>query len=570
MLRYYFSETFNIYYMKKIYLFLFTIALSAGSVFSQKTNEIYFSPNAAPTGPVRNIAEWEPTEAVMVAYHKKSDNNGWGISSTVLKDIASVAKLIIVCPSSYQNTVQGNMTSWGISNYSFIITSTTDSWWTRDYTGWFIADGNNTVGIVDFPYNRDRPNDDVVPAKQASLLGISNYYMGLTHTGGNYMCDGYGTGASTTLVQTENSSMTISQIQTLVKNYLGLDDYIMYEDAQGDYIAHIDCWAKFLAPDKILVDSVPSSDPRWSEYESAATYFKNKTCPYGYKYKVTRVLIGGSGSSPVRPYSNSLICNNRVFVPIAGGSNATADTACLRAYRKAMPGYIVKGYTPNASWYNTDALHCRTHEVADRGMVYIQHYPLYGEINSYSGYDVTAKVLSYAKKNIATGYPKVVYKVNSGAWDSIPMTLTSTNNYKATIPVQNNGSMVYYYITATDVDGKRANHPYIGSPDPYPFKAVGTNVNVNELTATPNFTFFAFPNPGTTADLINLSINCEKAESATVKIYSITGSLMHEENLELNAGINLSPINSKEFARGVYYITIQTASSVLTKQLVIQ
>ena len=44
MLRYYFSETFNIYYMKKIYLFLFTIALSAGSVFSQKTNEIYFSP----------------------------------------------------------------------------------------------------------------------------------------------------------------------------------------------------------------------------------------------------------------------------------------------------------------------------------------------------------------------------------------------------------------------------------------------------------------------------------------------------------------------------------------------
>ena len=46
--------------------------------------------------------------------------------------------------------------------------------------------------------------------------------------------------------------------------------------------------------------------------------------------------------------------------------------------------------------------------------------------------------------------------------------------------------------------------------------------------------------------------------------------VMHEENLELNAGINVNPIDSKEFARGVYYITIQTASSVITKQLVIQ
>ncbi len=551
--------------MKKIYLFLFTIVLSIGSVFSQKTNEIYFSPNAAPTGPVRNIAEWEPTEAVMIAYL-----NGFGISNTVIKDISRVAKLIITCPSGSQSSVSSTMSSLGITNYSFI-TTTVDSWWTRDYSAWCIADGNNTVGLVDFPYNRNRPNDDIVPGKQATLLGISSYLMNLTHTGGNYMCDGYGTGASTTLVQTENSSMTISQIQTLVKNYLGLDDYIMYEDAQGDYIAHIDCWAKFLAPDKILVDSVPSSDSQWSAYESAANYFKNKTCPYGYKYKVTRVLIGGSGSSPVRPYSNSLICNGRVFVPIVGGSsNATADTACLRAYRKAMPGYIVKGYTPNASWYNTDALHCRTHEVADRGMVYIQHYPLYGEINSYSGYDVTAKVLSYAKKNIATGYPKVVYKVDNGTWDSIPMTLTSTYNYKATIPVQNNGSMVYYYITAKDVDGKRANHPYIGSPDPYPFKAIGTYVNVNELTVAPSFTFFPMPNPATSKDLISLSVNCEKAESATVKIYSITGSVMHEENLELNAGINVNPINSKELASGIYYVTIQTASSVLTKQLVIQ
>ena len=45
-----------------------------------------------------------------------------------------------------------------------------------------------------------------------------------------------------------------------------------------------------------------------------------------------------------------------------------------------MPGYTIvpimeSSYTP---WLSTDALHCRTHELADLGMLYLKHYPLLG------------------------------------------------------------------------------------------------------------------------------------------------------------------------------------------------
>lgn len=153
-------------------------------------------------------------------------------------------------------------------------------------------------------------------------------------------------------------------------------------DAQGDYIKHIDCWGKFLAVDKVLIDSVPSSDPRYSNYQSAAAAFANTNCSYGYKYKVYRAFIQSSKNG--EPYSNSFICNDKVYLAFKGTSN---DNACLNVYKKAMPGYTIKGYMASGSapWYPTDALHCRVHEIADRSMLYIGHMPLFGKQCSSTG-----------------------------------------------------------------------------------------------------------------------------------------------------------------------------------------
>ena len=51
-----------------------------------------------------------------------------------------------------------------------------------------------------FPYNRPRPNDDNIPVVLAQQMDIPLYGMNLIHTGGNWMDDGMGIGASTDLV----------------------------------------------------------------------------------------------------------------------------------------------------------------------------------------------------------------------------------------------------------------------------------------------------------------------------------------------------------------------------------
>jgi agmatine/peptidylarginine deiminase len=516
-----------------------------------------------PAGPVRNIAEWEPSEAVIIAYL-----SGFGLPVSLIKDLSNTGKVIIDCKSSSQTTAMTTLTNGGVNtaNCQFI-TTTVDSWWTRDYTGWFIADSSNRVAIVDFPYNRpSRVNDDAIPSKQATLLNITLYGMDVEHTGGNYMCDGYGRAVSTDLVLDENS-LTTTQINQRMLSYLGIENYMIRPDAQGDYIKHIDCWAKLLAPDKILVDSVPPSDSRYTHYQAAAAFFASTNSPYGYPYKVYRPLIVSSTGNDA--YSNSFIFKNRVFVPLGG--NATRDSAAIQCYRTAMPGYIVKGYNSSgsAAWYGTDALHCRTHEIADRNMLYIQHFPLWGVINSPTGYAVNAKVVSYAGNNIAAGYPRVVYKVGRlGQWDStLVMAAQGSLQYSATIPVQNDGDTVYYYIKAKDVTGIQAMHAVMGPADPY-FFIVDNPVNIPVMPSNPAISFFTYPNPSKGSFILFTQSNYP--DQATVNIYSLSGRLVYTQATELMKGTSKARISTEGLDRGIYIIEVITRQNISTGKLVIE
>ena len=381
---------------------------------------------------------------------------------------------------------------------------------------------------------------------------------------------GYNNAISTVLVEEENTGMTTSDIQQMAQDYLGINNYMIRPDAQGAYIEHIDCWAKLLAPDKILVDSVPSTDSRYLQYEAAAAFFASTNCAYGYPYKVFRPLIAGSAeTATAEPYSNSFIFKNRVFVPIKGGTSAAHDTAALQCYRRAMPGYFVKGYTSSGSaeWYGTDALHCRTHEIADRSMLYIEHYPLFGLINSTAGYDINAKVVSYGDHNIATNYPMVIYKVNQGQWDSLTMSFVSYLQYKVTIPTQNDGDTIYYYIKAKDVTGKLAYHALMGKLDPHFFIAEGTS-ETQEIVIDSKLSFFTYPNPSKGNFILFLKSNY--TGEATVCIFNITGDLLYSNKVEMVNGNSMRKINTENLSQGVYIIEVQTNSDVISNKLIIE
>lgn len=430
------------------------------------------SSTAAPAYPVRSIAEFEPMEGVLVAYP-------FGVSTALIAEISKDVKVTtIVRNSSEETTVRNYYSSAGVilSNCNFLYASH-DSYWTRDYGPWFVTDGNSQIGIMDFTYNRPRPNDDAINSALASFLNVPFYQMDLTHCGGNYMTDGYGNAASTTLVLDENTSKTQAQINTIMSDYLGISNYHVVADPTGNYIKHIDCWGKFLDVDKIVITKVPTSNSYYTNYENASAYWASQTTAYGNHYQVYRV-----NSPNVEPYTNSLILNKKVFVPIMNNSN---DAAAIQLYQQAMPGYTIIGFT--GSWESTDALHCRVMGIADRGMLYIKHLPLLGDQPVLSQYEISADITPYSGQPVTSGSVKVYYKVDNGSWNILTMTLVSGNTYRAYIPGQAIGSVISYYIQASDNSGRTATHPYIGSPDPHAFNA-GTatgNPPVAAFSATP-------------------------------------------------------------------------------------
>ncbi len=448
---------------------ILTIGLYADRIFEHEIGYILgdraFTETAPPIGPVRPVAEFEPASHVLIRYPL-------GIPLALVTHLSNTAQVVtIVSNTSNQNAATTAFTNAGVnmSNVSFMIAAT-NSYWTRDFGPWFIVDGNDEFGIVDFMYNRPRPSDDAIPSVVAPLLNFNYYGMSLYQTGGNYMTDGINTAAQTQIVHTENTQLTHAQISQKMHAYLGIENFFVINDPNNTYIDHIDCWGKFLAPDKVLIRSVPTTHSQYSEIEAVANFFATTNSAWGYPYRVYRVYTPQN-----QPYTNSLILNKKVFVPIMNNAN---DAAALEVYRQALPGYEVIGIlgTSSAPWESTDALHCRTHEIADQEMLHIAHHPYRGEYELSEWLDFTVEVKAHSGSPIYSDSTFVAYKINQEDWQRAYLTQLVGSLYNTMITGVAAGDTVRYFIHTADESGRSLDHPLTAALDPHIFYFEGDSV----------------------------------------------------------------------------------------------
>ncbi len=401
---------------------------------------------------IRQTAEFERMQGVLIRYPL-------GIPYNLIKEMSEDAIVYTLLRSTYLSQAQTNYANNGVNmaNCQWII-ATTDSYWTRDYGPWWITDESADLGIVDFPYNRPRPNDNLVPGVVATFMGAPLDYMDVYHTGGNYMTDGMGISISTDLVLEENTALTEAQVRQMHEDYLNIQTYHIVPDVNGEYIKHIDCWAKYLDVDKIMIRSVPTGHSQYDEIEAAVDYFESQISAYGTPYQVFRVYTPND-----EPYSNCLILNDKVLLPIMGGAN---DAAAIAAYQAAMPGYEVIGFT--GSWESTDALHCRTRGIPDQGMLYIRHIPVSGTRAAGQPTEIRAKMLAFSGSAL-TGQTLYWKLSTEGTYHAVAMEHRTGVHYSGFIPGQASGATIQYYISASDASGRSETSPLIGSPDPNVF-----------------------------------------------------------------------------------------------------
>ena len=221
-----------------------------------------------PPIPIRNVAEFERMQGVIIRYP-------FGISSSIIAEMSENVTIYCLVSSSQQNSAENTMENGGVNmnNVEFVL-GNTDSYWTRDYGPWWVVDGQRNMSIVDFTYNRPRPNDNETPWKISAHLSVPYYATDIIHAGGNYMTDGLGISASSTLVFEENEISNDSLLE-IMQDYYGIESYHVLADPNNTYIDHIDCWGKYLSPHKVLIREVPTWHAQYDEIEEVADYFSN-------------------------------------------------------------------------------------------------------------------------------------------------------------------------------------------------------------------------------------------------------------------------------------------------------
>ena len=518
-----------------------------------------FTETPPPTGTPRFVAEFEPMQGVMIRYPL-------GIPTSLVAQLSNNCPVYCVVSSSQQSSAQNSFNSAGVnmSNVHFV-NAASDSYWIRDYGPWYIFEDRNPA-IVDNKYNRNRPNDDNMSGVFASYWNIPMYGMNLTHTGGNMMEDGRGHGVSDELVVQENN-YNETNVRNKMRDYLGIDPYHITIDPQGDYIAHVDCWGKYLAPDKILIAQLPASNSHAADYDSVAAYFARTNCCWGYPYQVYRVQEPGGNTTA--PYTNSLILNKSVYVPL--GSNTSYNNQAIQVYQEAMPGYNIVGVTNNdwsIGWQNTDALHCRTRGVMDFNMLFVDHRDVYhGEEEWQAEYPVVSKFIAYSGMDLKQDSLLVYYSIDGGTYQVAHMTATGEpDEYVGYITGYQGGSEIDYYVFGADESGHRYTQPVFAELEPHHF-TVGPHSPSGELVITPSTLWFEVGNQQsfsiineTAGNVVINSIDCEDSFLHILTPDDLPTTLAAGASLNVNVVFLVPP--TKDYIERT--ITISTSVGIRT------
>ena len=521
---------------------------------------VNFTETPPPTGTPRFVGEFEPMQGVMIRYPL-------GIPTSLVVQLANNCHVYCIVSSSYQGSAQNSFQNAGVNmNNVTFVNAPSDSYWVRDYGPWYIFEDRQPA-IVDNIYNRPRPNDDNMSQVFSNFWNIPMYGMNLQHTGGNMMEDGRGHGVSDELVFQENNNNE-ANVRQKMRDYLGIDPYHVTIDPQGDYIAHVDCWGKYLAPDKILIAQLPQSNPQYALYEQVANYFANTNCCWGYPYRVYRVPEPGGYT--LAPYTNSLILNKCVYVPL--GDNSNYNNMALQVYQEAMPGYQIIGVTNNdysISWENTDALHCRTRGVMDFHMLFVDHRDvLHGTEEWQPQYPVVSKFIAYSGQDLKQDSLLVYYTINHGEYQATHMTATGNpDEYVGYISGYQAGDTISYYVFGADESGHRYTQPVFAELDPHEF-IVGSFVPTGEVEITPDTIWFTQMGTqtfniinGTESDVTIETINPEAGSALNIWEPVLPYDLHPGESVTVEVTLQTAPTKDEYLA---YDIEINTTAGLKT------
>ena len=550
-------------------------------------------PTPPPGSNIRTAAEWEEIEVLTIT---------WRDFPCILKQItaAAVQECRVVIFS--ENVNQTNNYLAGLScggpvamDSVEVVDAESNSIWIRDYgANTVYKEYNDGRVLVDWLYNRPRPDDDAIPDVLADHMGLDLYSTiespgDLMNTGGNWMSDGFGTAFASELILEENGGgtnwwttfpdHTEAEIDEIVQAYHGIDTYVKMDVLPYDGIHHIDMHMKLLDESTLLVAEYPTGVADGPQIEANLQYvLSNFTTKWGTPFDVVRIpsppQYGGgypNQNGDYLTYSNATFVNNTILLPTY---YEQYDTTAIRIWEEAMPGYNVVGIDCDSGNDNiialSGAIHCITHTVAVEDPLMISHLPLNDTEDTDNAYVVNAE-LSH-RSGIANA--TLSWATNpEGPWTDVAMMEASANDlyadYVADIPAQAEGTQVYYYVSAEANSGKSGARPMPAPEGWWSFRVLGESSSLDHVDATTPWQAL-YPNPARA--ITCLELNLPQATECQITLHNAFGqqvALLHDGTL--NRGVQRVFLNAADLATGPYFVTLTTAQGTRwTERLMVE
>jgi agmatine/peptidylarginine deiminase len=527
-----------------------------------------------PVGPVRTAAEWEEVEYLLLTW----DNNYQNILRQIVA--AGVAECKVVITTQNQNTVANYLSSNGINLTNVIfMNAPSNSIWIRDYAGNTIySDEVGDRGLADWIYNRPRPFDNAMPSAHATLTDTPIFITNsgtndLVNTGGNFMSDGLGNAFASELVLEENAPgnqynvtpKTEAQIDAIMSDYMGINNYIKMPVLPYDGIHHIDMHMKLLDEETLLVSRYPTGVADGPQIEANIAYILNNyMTPFGTPYDIKWIDAPPSttGSYPdtggyYRTYSNAVFVNKTIFVPTY---RPEVDAAALAYYAELLPGYNVVGIDVDNAGGNliasSGAIHCITHTIGVNNPLLIVHQPV-DEANVGTTVPINALIKHASGISTATVYWR---PTGTTAFSPAVMVATADDNWTANIVIPATATDIEYYIHAIAVSGKALSRPIV-APDGF------WTINVEMLSAeewSATHIFGPYPNPANEQVSFNLD---RLSGEVRVSITNLLGQqLYHQTIVDANGTLTLA---LQQQWSGTLFISFEGSFGKVTKKLIV-
>lgn len=249
-----------------------------------------------------------------------------------------------------------------------------DDVWFRDNGPIFIKN-SNFVSFVNWEFNSwgqkfNWQLDNLVPLQLANFLNLNFFQTEIVMEGGSLDVNGKGTALTTRqclLSKMRNPNLTEKDIETYLKNYLGIDKLIWLENGlEGDHTdGHIDTIVRFVDENTIVYSITDDkSDPNYDTMMHNFEILQKSTDKNGNHFNLIPLVLPKNrmeidGKRLPCTYANFYIGNEFVVVPTYQDPN---DSIALKTLEKLFPNRKVIGLSSKNIIKGGGSFHCVTQQ----------------------------------------------------------------------------------------------------------------------------------------------------------------------------------------------------------------